>query len=543
MKKKPLFNWSGFSGELKRRRVYPVIAAYAVVSWILLQVGEVTFEPLNLPDWVMPNLIVMVIVGFPVVFALSWFFDFTLKGIYLDLGRSRGSVENGDRPSIAVLPFVDMSLERDQGYFCEGVAEEILNALTKIAQLRVVARSSSFQYKDSVGDVRQIGRELGVKAILEGSVRKSENQLRVTAQLIKVSNGFHLWSRSFDKELKDIFLIQDEIAKCIAESLVETITPTQQSAIKTTSSKDVTAYEYYLRGRQFIKRFDKIDIEHARQMFRQAIQLDPDFALAWAGYSDCHALLIMYVDPKDDYRIEARKASMRALELDPNLAEAHASRGLAFLISEEFEKAEAEFEKAIELNPRLFQAFYYFGRARFHQGDLEKAAELFEQAAGMDPTDYQSRCLRVQILRGIGRTDEAIWYAKDAIPILEVHLKWNPDDARALNLGAGSLIVLGEFERAKRWLRRSLQMDPNDSVLLYNVACNFATLGEVDEALGFLERAVESGMINLAWMRNDTDLDALHHHSRFNALLKQLADKEGSGQVSTGASHRREFVP
>ena len=543
MKKRPSFNWSRFSGELKRRRVYPVIAAYAVVSWILLQIGEVTFEPLELPDWVMPNLIVMVIIGFPIAFALAWFFDFTLKGIYLDLGRARSAVENGDRPSIAVLPFVDMSPDRDQGYFCEGVAEEILNALTKIEQLRVVARSSSFQYEASVGDVRQIGKELGVKAILEGSVRKSENQLRVTAQLIKVSNGFHLWSRSFDEELKDIFVIQDEIAKCIAESLLETITPTQQSAIKTTSSKDVTAYEYYLRGRQFIKRFDKMDIEHARQMFWQAIQIDPDFACAWAGYSDCYALLIMYVDPKDSYRIEARKASMRALELDPSLAEAHASRGLAFLISGEFEWAETEFERAIKLNPRLFQAYYYFGRARFHQGDLEKAAELFAQAAEMDPTDYQSRCLRIQILRGTGRTEEAVSYARNTVPILEKHLEWNPDDARALNLGAGSLVVLGEFERAKRWLRRSLQMDPDDSVLLYNVACIFATMGEVDEALGFLERAVESGMINLAWMRNDTDLDALRHHSRFNALLKQLADKEGSGQVSIGASHRREFVP
>ena len=524
MKKRPFFNWHEFSSELKRRRVYPVIATYAVVSWILLQVGEVTFEPLDLPDWVMPNLIVMVIVGFPIVFALAWFFDFTLKGIYLDLGRSRDTVENGDRPSIAVLPFVDMSPDRDQGYFCEGVAEEILNALIRIEQLRVVARSSSFQYKASVGDVRQIGKELGVKAILEGSVRKSENQLRVTAQLIKVSNGFHLWSRSFDKELKDIFLIQDEIAKCIAESLVETITPTQQSAIKTTSSKDVTAYEYYLRGRQFIKRFDKMDIEHARKMFRQAIRIDPDFALAWAGYSDCYALLIMYADPNDNYRVEARKASMRALELDPTLAEAHASRGLAYLVSEEFEKAETEFEKAIELNPRLFQAYYYFGRARFHQGDLEKAAELFEQAAEMDPTDYQSRCLRVQILRGTGRTEEAVRYARDAVPILEKHLAWNPDDARALNLGAGSLIVLGETERAKRWLRRSLQMDPDDSVLLYNVACNFATLGEVGEALTYLERAVENGTVSVAWMRNDTDLETLRSQPRYQALL-ELADK------------------
>jgi tetratricopeptide (TPR) repeat protein len=342
---------------------------------------------------------------------------------------------------------------------------------------------------------------------------------------VAVSNGYHLWTRSFDKELKDIFVIQDEIAKSIAETLLESITPVQQSALKTTSSSDVTAYDYYLRGRQFINRFHKIDIEFARQMFRQAIDLDPDFALAWAGYADCFSLLIMYEDPVGSYREEARKASKRALELDPDLAEAHASRGLALLISEEFEAAETEFNEAIELDPRLFQAYYYFGRARFHQGNLEMAAELFRKAAEVEPADYQSRCLRVQILRGTGRIDEAVTQARDAVRVVENHLKWNPDDARALHLGAGSLIVLGEEERAKSWLKRALEMNPDDSVLLYNVACNFATLGEVDEAIDFLARAIEHGMASAAWMRNDADLKPLHDDARFQALLKQLEEK------------------
>ena len=185
-------------------------------------------------------------------------------------------------------------------------------------------------------------RELGVKSVLEGSVRKSNNHLRITAQLVAVSNGSHLWSKSFDRELKDIFVIQDEIAKSIAETLLESITPLQRSALKTTSTSDVTAYDYYLRGRHFISRFHKIDIGFARQMFRKALDLDPDFALAWAGYADCFSLLILYEDPIASYREEARKASQRALELDPNLAEAHASRGLALLISEEYEAAEIE---------------------------------------------------------------------------------------------------------------------------------------------------------------------------------------------------------
>ncbi len=211
--------------ELKRRNVYPVIAAYAIVVWILLQIGEVAFEPLGLPGWAMTGLVITIIVGFPVVLVLSWIFDLTPSGLQRDTGRRVNVRGCYDRPSIAVLPFVDMSPHRDQGYFCEGVAEEILNALTKLQQLHVVARSSSFQYKDGAGDIRQIGSELGVRTILEGSVRKSDNRLRITAQLVKVSDGFHLWAKSFDEELKDVFEIQDKVATSIAESLLETITP------------------------------------------------------------------------------------------------------------------------------------------------------------------------------------------------------------------------------------------------------------------------------------------------------------------------------
>ncbi len=525
MKKRSSFSWRRLSGELNRRGVYKVVATYAVVSWVLLQVGEVTFKPLHLPDATMSVLIVLVILGFPVVALLSWFFDFTLRGIRLATKLPRDFIQRDDRPSMAVLPFADMSAGRDQGYFCEGVAEEILNALSKIPQLRIVARSSSFAYKESDGDVRRIGWELGVDSVLEGSVRKSGNRLRVVTKLVSVSSGSHLWTRRFDEELKDVFVIQDEIAKSIAETLLESITPHQQSALKTTSSSDVTAYDFYLRGRQFVSRFHKIDLEFARQMFRHAIDLDPGFALAWAGYADCFSLLIMYEDPIESYREEARQASKRAVELDPNLAEAHASRGLAFLISEEYEAAENDFNQALELNPRLFQAYYYYGRTRFHQGRLEEAAELFRKAADVEPADYQSRCLRGQILRGTGQMDEAVEQARDAVRVVEKHLEWNPDDARALHLGAGSLLILGKRERAKGWLKRAVEMKPDDSVLLYNVACNFATLGEADESIDFLTRAIQHGTVSASWMRNDTDLKPLHGDARYHALLKQQEAK------------------
>ncbi len=512
--------------ELRRREVYPVIVAYAIVGWILLQIGEVTFDPLGVPEWVMPTLIFVVVAGFPVALLLAWVYDITPQGIRRDTVPLPDWDVDDNAPSIAVLPFLDLSPEKDQGYFCEGVAEEILNALTRIRDLRVAARSSSFQFSSQAGDVRAIGGKLGVKTILEGSVRKSGQRLRVTAQLVKVADGYHIWSKEFDEDLEDVFAIQDEIAASIADALVATLSEREREAIRAVPRTHVDAYDYYLRGRKFFKRFHKVDIEHARQMFWQALDIDPDFALAWAGYADCHSFLMMYVDPNPVHARQADQASKRALELAPELAEAHASRGLACLVGRDFRKAEAEFRKALQLNPRLFEAYYYYARTRFHQGDMEMAARLFRKAADADPADYQSRCLRVQILRGMGQSALVTEEAREAVEVLERHLEWHPDDARGLHLGAGSLIALGQTERAKNWLRRALELDPDDPIVLYNVACNFATLGSVEESLDYLEQAVEHGTVSSDWMRNDEDLVSLRGSSRYAALLKRVVEQE-----------------
>ena len=526
MIRKAAFSWRSIAAELRRREVYPVIVAYAVVAWVLLQIGEVTFEPLGFPDWAMTALIVVAVAGFPVAVILAWVYDFTPWRIRRDRVVRQDGGRDDDQPSIAVLPFLDLSPEQDQEYFCEGVAEEILNALTRIGNLHVAARSSSFQFSSQAGDVRETGRKLGVKTILEGSVRKSGGKLRVTAQLVKVSDGYHVWSKVFDEDLEDVFAIQDEIATSIAETLMETISAQERDAIRAVPRTHIDAYDYYLRGRQFFKRFHKVDIEHARQMFWQALDIDPGFALAWAGYADCHSFLMMYVDPNPVHAQQADHASKRALELAPKLAEAHASRGLACLVGRKFEKAEQAFRRALELNPHLFEAYYYYARTRFHQGDLDGAAELFRKAAEADPADYQSRCLRVQILRGTGHTALAMEEAREAVKVLEKHLEWHPDDARGLHLGAGSLVALGQTERAKSWLRRALQLDPDDPIVLYNVACNFATLGEVDESLDYLEQAIEHGTVSSDWMRNDEDLVSLRGNPRYTALLERVEEQE-----------------
>lgn len=517
-----------FSAEMLRRRVYPVIIAYALVAWALLQVGEVTFEPLGLPSWAMTGLVVTAIVGFPVAAMLAWMFDITPSGIRRDTFAAYAESPSETLASIAVLPFTDMSEQQDQGYFCDGIAEAILNALTEIKTLHVAARLSSFRYAKTNGNLQDIGRKLGVDTILEGSVRKSGDDLRITAQLVSVDDGFHLWSKSFDRNLEDIFAVQDEIATSISGLLLNTITP-----IETTSTRDVVAYDFYLRGREFLGRFTKVDFEFARQMFQRAVEKDPDFALAWAGFADCYSLEYMYAKPTPGFRDKAREASDRALALNPDLSEAHASAGLARLVSEDFEAAELAFKNAIRINPGLFEGYYYFARTRFHQGDMVGAARLFEKAASLNPDDYQSRLLRVQILRGVGEIEKAREEAREAIHIVEKHLEFHPDDVRALHLGAGSLIVLGETDKAMSWLQRGLEIDPDDPISLYNVACNYATLRRSEEALDYLERAAEIGTISEDWIRNDTDLDNVRPHPRFVALLDRLSASTAAGATQT----------
>ena len=507
-------------GELKRRKVYPVVVAYALVTWVLLQIGEVTFEPLGLPGWVMTGLIVAVVIGFPVVFTLAWVFDVIRTKPSQSVQQNERKV--ADSPSVAVMPFTDMSPGQDQQYLCEGIAEAILNALTLIPGLHVTARMSSFQYQIGSADIREIGRELGVRAVLEGSLRKSGEQLRISVQLVSVIDGYHLWSRSFDEEMQDIFAIQDDIATGVSRAMVQTLQPVQ-----TSQKTDITAYDYYLKGRQFLNRFHRLDIEFAVQMFRRAIAIDPDFVLAWTGYADCHSLMVMYINPKADYRDEATRASLKAIELDPGLAEAHASRGLAYLVCEEFTKAETELQRAIELNPSLYEAYYYFGRVRFHQGDMQAAADLFKQATEVNHADYQARLLRVQILRGLGREEKAKTEAQVALDMVKKHLEWSPDDARAMHLGAGSLILLGDVAGAERWLQRAIQIDPDDSVVLYNVACNYANLGKTEQSLELLEQAIEKGTVSASWMRYDEDLASLHDSPKYKELLARLDAGQG----------------
>ncbi len=272
--------------------------------------------------------------------------------------------------SIAVLAFSDLSATKDQEYFCDGICEQIINNLTRIKGLRVSSRTSSFAFKGKSEDIRMIGRRLGVSTVLEGSVRKTEGHIRIAAQLINVEDGYHLWSEQYDRELQDIFAIQDEIARSIAATLKITLTPRERIAIGKAPTRDLEAYDYYLRGKLFFHQYKRKGIEFALKMFSRAIEIDPDYVRAVAGIANCCSFLFDHAGSNDCHREQADRMSRRALELDPESAEAHLSRGVACSIGRNYMEAEAELEAAIHLDPMLWEAYYFYARVCFAQGKL-----------------------------------------------------------------------------------------------------------------------------------------------------------------------------
>jgi serine/threonine protein kinase/tetratricopeptide (TPR) repeat protein len=424
--------------------------------------------------------------------------------------------------SIAVLPFADMSPQKDQDYFCEGIAEEIITALTKIHALRVASRSSAFAFKGKGQDIRRVGEQLGVGTVLEGSVRKAGTRLRITAQLINVSDGYHVWSERYDRELEDVFAVQDEIAENIVRALRLVLTEQERRAIEKPRTENVQAYEYYLRARQLLSQFHEKGLQFARRMFSRAIELDPNFVPAHAGVADCSSFLYMYWDASEANLEQANAASGRALELGPQVAEAHASRGLALTLSKQYEDAEREFEAAVLLDPKLFEAHYFYARACFQQGKLEEAAHWFERAIVVRPEDFQAPSLLGTTYFGLGREEAARAVLRRALQIAEKHLEFNPGDVRAWYHGALMQIRLGKIEKGREWADQALALDPDDSAVLYNVACAYALLGEADRALDCLKHGVQNGFGHREWIENDPDLYSLRELPRFQSILHDM---------------------
>lgn len=424
--------------------------------------------------------------------------------------------------SIAVLPFTNMSPDPDNEFFSDGVSEELINRLTKLPQLRVASRTSSFSFKGKNINVRSIADELGVDTILEGSVRRAGDRIRVTAQLIDAPTDHHLWSETYDRELRDIFSVQDEISHKIVEALEITLTAREKQVIEKAPT-DVAGYDFYLRGRQSLYQMSARSLESARALFSRAVEIDPKYAPAYAGIADCAAQLYMFFDKNEAHLDEAEAASQKAIELDSELAEAHASRGYVYSLKGQFDEAKREFDAAIRLDPKLFEGYYFAARDAFSQGKLERAAEMFEKAIEVRPEDYQAQLLVAQVYRSLGEEEKRQRAMRLGADVAAKHLELNPDDSRALVLGATALAELGQIERAIEWGDRALAIAPDPSVL-YNLACMYARLGELEKALDVVEESARlgGGAVSKAWLQQDSDMDPLRDHPRFQAMLERM---------------------
>jgi pentatricopeptide repeat protein len=428
----------------------------------------------------------------------------------------------GERPSVAVLPFADISSERDQEYFCDGITEQIISTLSHAEGLRVAARTSSFAFKNRAADVRRIGGELNVRAVLEGSVRKHGDRLRINARLIDVADGYNLWSSQFDRSVEDIFGIQEQIAQNITDALSVELTESERRTIEKTPTRDVEAYDFYLRGRQLFYRSKRRSIKNAVEMFERAARHDPGYALAWAGISDCHAYLYMYFGGNPADLARADEASGKALGLDPELAEVHSSRGLSFALAKRWVEAEQQFKSAIALDPNLFEAHYFYGRTCFVQGKFAKAVQLYQRAAEIEPDDFQASSLEAFTYRAMGRQDKVEEVQRRTLANVERHLRSQPGDSRALYLGATALLDLGEHDRGIEMVQRSLAIDPEDPYIVYGGACFYAQAGRFEEALRCFERAVEAGFVHKEWIDRDADLDPIRDDPRFRQVIERI---------------------
>jgi TolB-like protein/Tfp pilus assembly protein PilF len=435
--------------ELKRRKVFRVGVAYLVVGWLLIQVASTVAPQLNLPEWA-PRLITFVIMlGFPIALVLAWIFDVTPAGIRVDAApvgnkrviaaaavlaalavgwywKTRPLPETGatDTHSIAVLPFVNMSEDKSNEYFSDGISEEILNVLARMSGLHVAARTSSFSFRKQEQEIPTIARELKVRMVLEGSVRKQGDRVRVTAQLIDARDGYHVWSQTYDRDLKDIFAIQDEIAGAIAQELKLKLDAAPAGAAPIAETSDLAAYQLYLKAMGLWTARGEQNMRQAEVLFKAAIKRDPKYAKAWAGLALTEAILPEWSEvPYTETRPAGRDAAERALAIDPTLPEAYAAQ--AYIASTEFRfgTAHALFDRAIAVAPSYATAYQWYGEALQSEGELDAGVDMLRKAVALDPKSSIVNSVYANILYEAHRDDEAVAVCDSIVAIED---EWCP---------------------------------------------------------------------------------------------------------------------
>jgi TolB-like protein len=510
---------TGIYKELRRRNVFRVAMVYLIASWILIQIAETTFPALNLPDWTVTFVVVLLAMGFPIAVIFAWAFELTPEGlkktVHVDPTESLTSttgqrinymiigslvvavlvlvythdgfeaddserVTAGKKQSIAVLPFVNMSDDNQNEFFSDGLSEELLNVLAQIDGLQVAGRTSSFHFKGQNEDLRTIGEQLGVEHLLEGSVRKSGDRIRVTAQLIKASDGFHLWSDTYDYEMDDVFQIQDEISLAVVDALKVTLLGEQRERLAKRATENIEAHNLYLRGRQYLHLRTQESVEQAITLFEQAVRMDPEFALAYSGLADSINILSNNhnVFTNEEALERSRPLIERSLAIDDTLAETWASLGLIEIHAQEPEAAVEALERSMEINPSYTQAYLWYASviSNAPYNDPERSVEILRKVLAMDPLSRVARNNIGANLMQMGRFEEAEAQWRKAIAL-------DPDyDTTYVALSNLYSNNYYRHDEALTWLEKAHQVAPEDAGNSINFVGLYLELGMVEEA-------------------------------------------------------------
>jgi TolB-like protein/Tfp pilus assembly protein PilF len=586
-----------FFAELKRRNVYKVAVAYAVVAWLVIQAASIFLPAFNAPPWAMQIVIFILVIGFPIALAFSWAFEITPEGIKLEsaiepnksiarrtgrkivavtialavvaaglfvyqLVRSKSSTPASSssavitNKSIAVLPFDNLSDDKSNAYFTEGVQDEILTRLAKVSDLKVIARTSTQRFKSAPENLPDIARQLGVANILEGSVQKVGDQVRVNVQLINAMTNAHLWAEIYDRKLTDIFAVESDIAKSIADTLRAKLSSSAEHVLASRPTENPEAHELYLKGRYFWNRRTGANLQKAADYFQQAIGKDPAYALAYSGLADCHVLLPAYAElgsnPRDELP-KALEAARKAVELDDTLGEAHTSLARALASDLQLPAAMSEFKRAIELNPNYATAHQWFGECLQSQGHLEEALVELKRAQELDPLSLIINSVLGFALDTVGKSDEAIAQLhktieidpnfvnamgqlgnvlehrgrlKEAIVEYEKCVNTTGSDPIDLANLAAAYFRADRKQEAQQLWDKLKSLSERQYVPAYSMAVVQLAFGNKDEAIRLLEKSYEDrapfDSADLGWILVDHRLDPLRNDPRFNKLITRI---------------------
>jgi adenylate cyclase len=426
------------------------------------------------------------------------------------------------RDALAVLPFDNISPDQETDYFSSGLTEELIARLAVLSEIDLISRWASMQLKDRKQDVRSLANDLGARYVVGGSVRRFQDSVRITVQLVDAGTNRQLWGNTYKGKLDDIFDIQEQVAQQIVEALKLKLSFKERISLTKRQTGNAQAYDLYLRGQDYLYRFTKRNIERAIQLFEKAIELDPRYAAAYAACSNAYGQMYWLFERDQKHHVRAQELSFKALMYDNNLAEAYAAMGMSYFIGGKFEEATASSRKAIELDPEDPMAYWTLGRIHFSSAEFERAYDLYQHVIELNPGFLSAYADLKMACEQLGRQDGVEFARKTLLDRLPTHLLQNPDDARAHIIHALMLADSNRRDEALRECAQAIELSPGDPIMLYNCTCFYSRLGEVDSALDAMRQAIVAGYSNVEWAKQDPDLNLLRDNPQFKTILEDL---------------------